>query len=78
MNSVSYSLIASIADQFNAIDCVWRESERSFTRFMAEVWFTELPSEFATKWAEVVGYAVKVRRVDRGVARFAVSVPCVL
>ncbi|NJO81273.1 MAG: hypothetical protein HC827_24140 [Cyanobacteria bacterium RM1_2_2] len=78
MNSVPYSLIADIADQFNAVDCVWRESERSFTGFVAEVWFDELPSEFAIKWAEVVGYAVKVRRVDRGVARFAVSVPCVV
>lgn len=78
MHPVPFDLVAGIADEFGAIECLWRESDRSFTGFVAEVWFAELPREFAVKWAEVVGYSVQVRRVDRGTARFAVSVPCVV
>lgn len=77
MQTVSYSLIAMIAAEYGAVDCCWRESERSFTGFVAEVWFNELPDQFASKWAEAVGYPVKVR-VREGLARFAVSVSCVV
>lgn len=45
---------------------------------MAEVWFDELPSEFAVAWSRVVGYSVLVRSVSSGLGRFAVSVPVVV
>lgn len=51
--------------------------DRSFTGFVAEVWFNELSREFAMKWANMVSY-VKVRRRESGTAKFAVSVPCVV
>ena len=57
--------------------CWRRESERSFTGYVAECWFAQLPSAFASKWAAVVGYQVRVRCVP-GPARFAVSVPMVV
>lgn len=60
------------------VECCWRESERSFTGFVTEVWFVELPREFAVKWFEVVGYSVLVRCVSSDPVRFAVSVPCVV
>ncbi len=75
MQTVPYSLIAITATDYNAVDCCWRESESSFTGFVAEVWFNELPREFACKWASVVGYPVKVRARE-GLGRFVVSVPC--
>jgi hypothetical protein len=78
MRSVPFSFVSGLAAEFGAVECFWRESERSFTGFVAEVWFTELPREFALKWSEVVGYSVLVRCVSAGPGRFAVSVPCVV
>lgn len=78
MNSVPFDLIQGLANEFGAIECWWRESDRSFTGYVAEVWFDELPSDFAAKWASVVGYAVKVRCPSSGPGKFAASVPCVL
>lgn len=75
MQSVPFALVASLASEFGAVDCCWRESTVSFTGFVAEVWFNELPGDFAIRWAGIVGYAIKVRRAD-GPGRFAVSVPC--
>jgi hypothetical protein len=78
MHGVDYALVAGLAEEYGAIECCWRESDRSFTGFVAEVWFDELPSEFATNWAAVIGYAVKVRQPPDGIAKFAVSVPCLV
>lgn len=78
MQSVPYGFIASLAAEFEAAACYWRESDRSFTGFVAEVWFDSLPSGFAAGWSRVVGYSVVVRCPSGGPARFAVSVPCVV
>lgn len=76
MRSVPFEFVSGLAFEFGAVDVFWRESDVSFSGFVAEVWFDELPREFAIKWAEVVGYSVLVRCVSSGPARFAVSVPC--
>jgi hypothetical protein len=73
---VPFEFVQGFAAEFGAVECCWRESERSFTGFVAEVWFSELPAQFAAKWAAVVGYSVLVRSVSSGPGRFAVSVPC--
>jgi len=75
MLSVSYEFVQALAVEFGAVECCWRESDRSFTGFVAEVWFDTLPAQFAAKWAAVVGYSVLVRSVSFGPGRFAVSVP---
>ena len=76
MQSVPFEFVQGFAAEFGAVECYWRESDRSFTGFVAEVWFSHLPSEFAARWAAVVGYSVLVRSVSSGPGRFAVSVPC--
>ena len=78
MRSVPLKFVSGRASEFSAIECCWRESERSFTGYVAECWFVPLPSAFAGKWAAVVGYQVRVRCVAAGPARFAVSVPVVV
>ena len=75
MQSVPFEFVRALAGEFGAVECLWRESERSFTGFVAEVWFAHLPSQFAVQWARVVGYPVHVRCVSCGPGRFAVSVP---
>lgn len=75
MQSVPFSFVSSLAAEFGAGECLWRESDRSFTGFVAEVWFADLPSQFAVQWARVVGYQVHIRCVSSGPGRFAVSVP---
>jgi hypothetical protein len=42
MQAVSYEFISGLAAEFGAVECCWRESERSFTGFVAEVWFAQL------------------------------------
>ena len=74
--SVPFDFVATLAAEFSAVECCWRESDRSFTGFVAEVWFESLPSEFAARWVAVVGYSVLVRCVSAGPGRFAVSIPC--
>lgn len=74
--SVPFDFVAGFASEFGAVECCWRESDRSFTGFVAEVWFESLPSEFAARWVAVVGYRIAVRCVPFGPGRFAVSVPC--
>ncbi len=78
MRPVPFEFVAGLAAEFGAVECCWRESERSFTGFVAEVWFESLPREFAVRWSRVVGYSVLVRSVSSGPARFAVSVPVVV
>jgi len=76
MQPVPFSFVATLATDFGAVDFYWRESERSFSGFVAEVWFQSLPRQFALRWSAVVGYSVLVRCVSAGPGRFAVSVPC--
>lgn len=76
--SVPFEFVASLAAEFGAVECYWRESDRSFTGFVAECWFSSLPSDFSVRWSAVVGYSVLVRCVSSGPAPFAVSVPCVV
>jgi hypothetical protein len=78
MRSVPFELVCGLAFEFGAVEVFWRESDVSYTGFVAEAWFESLPGEFAVKWAEVTGYPVKVRGRSDGPARFAVSVPCVV
>ncbi|MBN8564754.1 MAG: hypothetical protein J0L70_29920 [Leptolyngbya sp. UWPOB_LEPTO1] len=78
MLSVPFEFVAGLAEEFGAVECFWRESDRSFTGFVAEVWFDSLPREFAVRWARVVGYSVVVRCPSSAPGRFAVSVPCVV
>ena len=75
MRSVPFEFVSGLAAEFGAVECCWRESEQSFTGYVAECWFAQLPSAFASKWAAVVGYQVRVRCMSAGPARFAVSVP---
>ncbi len=84
MVSVPFEFVSGLAAEFGCVDCWWRESAllrryrkgRSFTGFVAEVWFDSLPRDFAVRWAAVVGYSVRVRSREDGPGRFAVSVPC--
>lgn len=78
--SVPFALVAGLAAEFGAVECFWRESDRSFTGFVAEVWFSEggRVGEFSVKWAAVVGYHIRVRCPESGPGRFAVSVPVVV
>jgi hypothetical protein len=78
MLSVPFEFVSGLAVEFGAVECCWRESDRSFTGFVAEVWFDSLPREFAVRWSRVVGYSVVVRCPSSGPGRFAVSVPCVV
>ncbi len=73
--SVPFAFVESLAEEFGAVQCCWRESDRSFTGFVAEVWFDELPRDFSVRWSTVIGYSIKVRCVSAGPARFAASVP---
>ncbi|NET31363.1 MAG: hypothetical protein F6K19_05095 [Cyanothece sp. SIO1E1] len=79
MLSVPFEFVDGLAREYGAVECSWRESSRSFTGFVAEVWFAELPREFAVRWARVVSYRFcLVRCVSAGPARFVISVPCVV
>ncbi|KAM3112776.1 hypothetical protein [Phormidesmis sp. 146-33] len=86
MLSVPFEFVCGLAAEFGAVECFWRESAlrsryrkgRSFTGFVAEVWFDSLPSDFAVRWSRVVGYSVVVRCPSSAPGRFAVSVPCVV
>ena len=74
-HSVPFAFVESLAAEFGAVECCWRESDKSFTKFVAEVWFKELPRDFAIRWAAVVGYSIKVRGVSEDPSRFVASVP---
>ena len=77
MRSVPFEFVSGLAAEFSCSECAWRESDRSFTGYVAECWFQQLPSSFAARWASVVGYSVLVRSMPAGgFGRFVVSVPC--
>ncbi|WP_017296554.1 hypothetical protein [Nodosilinea nodulosa] len=76
MQSVPFEFVQGFAAEFGAVECCWRESDRLFTGFVAEVWFAQLPSEFCARWAAVVGYSILVRGLSLGPGAFAASIPC--
>jgi hypothetical protein len=78
MQAVPFDYVAELATEFGAVECWWRESDRSFSGFVAEVWFDKQPAEFARRWAGVVGYPVTVRSRSDGFAAFALSIPCTI
>jgi hypothetical protein len=59
---VPFQFVADLATQFGAVECFWRESDRAFTGFVAQVWFDDrrVAGEFAVRWARVVGYHIRV------------------
>ncbi len=61
--SVPFDYVSSLAVEFGAVDCFWRESEVSFTGYVAEVWFAGggESGKFASSWAKVIGRSVRVR-----------------
>jgi hypothetical protein len=77
-SSVPFEFVANLAIAFDSVECFWRESDRSFTGFVAEVWFDNFPADFAWGWAKVVNYPVRVRRIRSGPAKFTVSIPCTI
>ncbi|MFM2431138.1 MAG: hypothetical protein RLZZ511_2351 [Cyanobacteriota bacterium] len=76
--SVPYAWVAALAAEYGAIDCSWRESDRAFTGFVAEVWFEQPAGEFAQRWAKVIGYHIRSRQPADGPARYMLSIPVVL
>ena len=80
--SVQFDLVAGLAVEFGAVECFWRESERSFTGYVAEVWFGSgsAAGEFARRWAAVLGRSVLVRRVSvvSAPGGWCCSVPCLV
>jgi hypothetical protein len=73
--SVPFAFVASLAGEFGAVECYWRESGRSFTGFVAEVSFDDVCGQFATSWARVVGYTIHSRWIC---GRWVCSVPVVV
>jgi hypothetical protein len=49
MRSVPFAFVAGLAVEFGAVECFWREFDRSFMGFVAEVWFESCPREFAVR-----------------------------
>ena len=49
MVSVPFEFVLGLALEFGCVECFWRESDRSFTGFVVEVWFESLPSDFAVR-----------------------------
>ncbi|BAQ63954.1 hypothetical protein [Geminocystis sp. NIES-3709] len=72
--NVPYAMIAVIADQLGAIEVYWRESDRSYTGYVAEVWFDKLPSEFSYLWSQTVNTSILVRKIEE--LGFSISIPC--
>ncbi|EKU97078.1 hypothetical protein Lepto7375DRAFT_0948 [Leptolyngbya sp. PCC 7375] len=76
MQSVPFEFVSQLASEFGAFECCWRESDLSFTGYVAECWFHQLPGPFCVKWSSVVGYQVRVRCFSQGSVRcFVASVP---
>ncbi|WP_196215574.1 hypothetical protein [Cyanobacterium aponinum] len=72
---VDYPMIAVIAQNSGAMEFYWRESDRSYTGYVAEVWFQQLPSEFAYLWSQAIGESILVRKVSE-MNSYCVSIPC--
>lgn len=78
MQTVPYRFVAILAEEYGAIDYCWRESDCSFTGFVAEVWFAQPAGEFAQRWAQVIGYHILTRCPSEGPAPYVVSIPVAL
>ena len=78
MVAVPYRFVATLAAEYGAIDCFWRESDRSFTGFVAEVWFANPAGEFAQRWAKVIGYSIRSRHLSDGPGSYVLSIPVAL
>lgn len=74
---VPFQFICILAEEWGARSCHWRESDRAFTGFVAEVAFSSatVAADFARRWSEVVGYGVAVRHQC---GFHTVSVPCAI
>jgi len=76
---VPFAWVASLAESCGAVECCWRESSRSFSGFVAEVWFGSgsAAGAFASGCVGVVGRSVLVRVVSGAApGGWVVSVPC--
>ncbi len=78
MHLVPYEWVAALAEEYGAVQCCWRESDRAFTGFVAEIWFAHPAGEFAHHWAKIVGYPIRSRVTDDGPAPYVLSIPVVL
>ncbi|MBE9029447.1 hypothetical protein IQ266_06675 [filamentous cyanobacterium LEGE 11480] len=78
MRAVPYRFVATLAEEYGAIQCCWRESERSFTGFVAEVWFAKPMGDFAQRWASVIGYQIRTRCASEGPGAYVMSIPVAL
>jgi hypothetical protein len=78
MVAVPYAWVATLAAEYGAIDCCWRESDRAFTGFVAEIWFAQPAGEFGHKCAKLVGYPIRTRCTSDGPGAYVMSVPVAL
>lgn len=75
--AIPFEWVSSLAAEFGATECLWRESAVSFSGFVAEVWFpASVPQGFACGVAAVCGRSVRARRVSAGPGLWCLSVPC--
>lgn len=76
--ALSYEVVRRFAEVTGAIECFWRISDRSFSGYVAEVWFNELQiaGEFARVCSDRTGVNCKLRVTSEGPAKFYVTVPC--
>lgn len=73
-----YEVVRRFAEVTGALECFWRISDRSFSGYVAEVWFNELQiaGEFARVCSDRTGVNCKLRVTSEGPAKFYVTVPC--
>lgn len=76
--ALNYEVIRRFAEVTGAVECFWRISDRSFSGYVAEVWFNELQiaGEFARVCSDRTGVNCKLRVTSEGIANFYVTVPC--
>ncbi|HEY9296474.1 MAG TPA: hypothetical protein VIQ31_08890, partial [Phormidium sp.] len=76
--ALSYEVVRTFAESTGAVECFWRISDRSFSGYVAEVWFNELQiaGEFARVCSDRIGVNCKLRVTSEGLAKFYVTVPC--
>lgn len=75
--ALPYEVIRQFAEAAGAVECLWRESDRSFSGYVAEVWFSDLKSagEFARVCSDRIGINCKIRATSEGPTQFYVTVP---
>ena len=76
--ALTYEVVRRFAEATGAVECFWRISDRSFSGYVAEVWFNELQiaGEFARVCSDRTGVNCKLRVTYEGPAKFYVTVPC--